>query len=58
VPAGQPKPVREAADQPIYVDDVFAFVKQLKMQKQGEAVEPFYVDDLPAFYKQLKKQKP
>ncbi len=42
-----------------YHDDLSAFFKQLKMQRQGEAVEAvewFYVDDLPAFFKQLKKR--
>src|SRR5579864_1095906 len=47
----QPEPV-EGQYQPVeaqYHDDLSAFFKQLKMQKQGEAVEAIYVDDLPAF---------
>ncbi len=39
-----------------YYDDLSAFFRQLKMQRQGEAVEGVYVDDLPAFFKQLKKR--
>jgi hypothetical protein len=52
----QPKPAREEVVQPIYVDDLLAYTKQLKLQQQGEAVEGLYVDDLPAFYKKLKKR--
>lgn len=52
----QLRPVREEVVHPIYVDDLFAFVKQLKTQKQGEAVEGLYVDDLPAFSMKLKKR--
>jgi hypothetical protein len=47
----QPEPVETE-----YHDDLSAFFKQLKMQRQGEAVEAFYLDDLSAFFKQLKKR--
>ena len=47
----QPEPVEAQ-----YHDDLSAFCKQLKMQRQGEAIESFYVDDLPAFFKRLKKR--
>ena len=40
-----------------YHDDLSAFFKQLRMQRQGEAIESFYVDDLPAYLKSLKQQK-
>ena len=39
-----------------YYDDLSAFFKQLRTQRQGEAIESFYVDDLPAFFKRLKER--
>jgi hypothetical protein len=51
----RPKPQAEPVEAQDH-DDLSAFFKQLKVQRQGEAVEAFYVDDLPAFYKQLKKR--
>jgi hypothetical protein len=57
-PLDRPKPVQEVLAQARYVDDLAAYIKQLKLQEQGGAVEGVYVDDLPAFFERLKKQKP